>query len=144
MMAKHRKMMKNKCPEQTLQIKIQYCIQLRSSLATVVWNMSHILLSLFSCNCKSRTCRCVLWCLGEQCIKWWKGTKFKLCGGSKRSLHNRSSPTGYSAWDQGKHQGYPLWVAEWHESKRAGQIEHQAGAQDVNQAGQKQLWGADD
>ena len=110
-MAKQRKMMKNKCPEQTLQIKIQYCIQLRSSLATVVWNMSHILLSLFSCNCKSRTCRCVLWCLGEQCIKWWKGTKFKLCGGSKRSLHNRSSPTGYSAWDQGKHQGYPLWVA---------------------------------
>ena len=65
-------MMKNKCPEQTLQMKIQYCIQLRSSLATVVWNMSHILLSLFSCNCKSRTCRCVLWCLGEQCIKWWK------------------------------------------------------------------------
>ena len=52
-MAKHRKMMKNKCPEQTLQIKIQYCIQLRSSLATVVWNMSHILLSLFSCNCKA-------------------------------------------------------------------------------------------
>ena len=61
-----------------------------------------------------KTCRCVLQCLGEQCIKWWKATKFKLCGWRKRSLHNRSSSTGYSAWDQGKHQGYPPWVAQQH------------------------------
>ena len=45
-MRKHRKTMRNKCPEQTLQVKIQYCIQLRSSLTTMVL----ILLSLFSCN----------------------------------------------------------------------------------------------
>ena len=26
------------------------------------------------------TYRCMLQCLGEQCIKWWKATKLKLCG----------------------------------------------------------------
>ena len=31
-----------------------------------------------------KTCRCVLQCLGEQCIKWWKATKFKLCGWRKK------------------------------------------------------------
>ena len=68
------------------------------------------------------TCRCMLQCLGEQCIKWWKATKLKLCGQRKRSLHHRSSPSDSPASDQGKHQGYltgcsTTWVlkkqSEW-------------------------------
>ena len=51
-MRKHRKTMRNKCPEQTLQVRIQYCIQFRSSLATMMLNY-YILLSLFSCNYNS-------------------------------------------------------------------------------------------
>ena len=52
------------------------------------------------------TYRCMLQCLGEQCIKWWKATKLKLWGQRKRSLHHRSSPTDSPASDQGKRQGY--------------------------------------
>ena len=68
------------------------------------------------------TYRCMLQCLGEQCIKWWKATKLKLCGQRKRSLHYRSSPSDSPASDQGKHQGYltscsTTWVlkkqSEW-------------------------------
>ena len=68
------------------------------------------------------TYRCMLQCLGEQCIKWWKATKLKLCGQRKRSLHHRSSPSDSPASDQGKHQGYltgcsTAWVlkkqSEW-------------------------------
>ena len=68
------------------------------------------------------TCRCMLQCLGEQCIKWWIATKLKLCGQRKRSLHHRSSPTDSLASDQGKRQGYltgcsTTWVlknqSEW-------------------------------
>ena len=68
------------------------------------------------------TYRCMLQCLGEQCIKWWKATKLKLCGQRKRSLHHRSSPSDSPASDQGKHQGYltgcsTTWVlkkqSEW-------------------------------
>ena len=46
-MRKHRKTMRNKCPEQTLQVKIQYCVQLRSSLTTTVLNVLHTAFSLF-------------------------------------------------------------------------------------------------
>ena len=46
-MRKHRKTMRNKCPEQTLQVRIQYCIQLRSSLATMMFNVLHTAFSLF-------------------------------------------------------------------------------------------------
>ena len=46
-MRKHRKTMRNKCPEQTLQVKIQYCIQLRSSLTTMMLNVLHTAFSLF-------------------------------------------------------------------------------------------------
>ena len=46
-MRKHRKTMRNKCPEQTLQVKIQYCIQLRSSLTTMTLNVLHTAFSLF-------------------------------------------------------------------------------------------------
>ena len=68
------------------------------------------------------TCRCMLQCLGEQCIKWWIATKLELCGQRKRSLHHRSSPTDSLASDQGKRQGYltgcsTTWVlknqSEW-------------------------------
>ena len=68
------------------------------------------------------TYRCMLQCLGEQCIKWWKATKLKLCEQRKRSLHHRSSPSDSPASDQGKHQGYltgcsTTWVwkkqSEW-------------------------------
>ena len=68
------------------------------------------------------TYRCMLQCLGEQCIKWWKATKLKLWGQRKRSLHHRSSPTDSPASDQGKRQGYltgcsTTWVlknqSEW-------------------------------
>ena len=68
------------------------------------------------------TYRCMMQCLGEQCIKWWKATKLKLCGQRKRSLHHRSSPSDSPASDQGKHQGYltgcsTTWVlkkqSEW-------------------------------
>ena len=41
------KTMRNKCPEQTLQVRIQYCIQLRSSLATMMFNVLHTAFSLF-------------------------------------------------------------------------------------------------
>ena len=72
------------------------------------------------------TYRCMLQCLGEQCIKWWKATKLKLCGQRKRSLHHRSSPSDSPASDQGKHQGYltgcsTTWVlkkqSEWTSGK---------------------------
>ena len=43
----NRKTMRNKCPEQTLQVKIQYCIQLRSSITTMVLNVLHTAFSLF-------------------------------------------------------------------------------------------------
>ena len=68
------------------------------------------------------TYRCMLQCLCEQCIKWWKATKLKLCGQRRRSLHHRSSPSDSPASDQGKHQGYltgcsTTWVlkkqSEW-------------------------------
>ena len=45
------------------------------------------------------TYRCMLQCLGEQCIKWWKATKLKLCEQRKRSLHHRSSPSDSPASD---------------------------------------------
>ena len=105
-MRKHRKTMRNKCPEQTLQVRIQYCIQLRSSLATMMLNVLHTAFSLFPVITIAVTYRCMLQCLGEQCIKWWKATKLKLCGQRKRSLHHRSSPSDSPASDQGKHQGY--------------------------------------
>ena len=43
----NRKTVRNKCPEQTLQVKIQYCIQLRSSITTMVLNVLHTAFSLF-------------------------------------------------------------------------------------------------
>ena len=46
-MRKHRKTMRNKCSEQTLQVKIQYCIQLRSSLTTMVLNVLQTAFSFF-------------------------------------------------------------------------------------------------
>ena len=72
------------------------------------------------------TYRCMLQCLGEQCIKWWNATKLKLCEQRKRSLHHRSSPSDSPASDQGKHQGYltgcsTTWVlkkqSEWTSGK---------------------------
>ena len=42
-----RKMIRNRCPEQTLQVKIQYYIQLRSSLATMMWSVPHNTFSFF-------------------------------------------------------------------------------------------------
>ena len=116
------KTMRNKCPEQTLQVRIQYCIQLRSSLATMMLNVLQTAFSLFPVITIAVTYRCMLQCLGEQCIKWWKATKLKLCGQRKRSLHHRSSPSDSPASDQGKHQGYltgcsTTWVwkkqSEW-------------------------------
>ena len=116
------KTMRNKCPEQTLQVRIQYCIQLRSSLATMMLNVLYTAFSLFPVITIAVTYRCMLQCLGEQCIKWWKATKLKLCGQRKRSLHHRSSPSDSPASDQGKHQGYltgcsTTWVlkkqSEW-------------------------------
>ena len=70
------------------------------------------------------TYRCMLQCLGEQCIKWWKATKLKLCGQRKRSLHHRSSPSDSPASDQGKHQGYltgcsTTWVLKKQSEHRA-------------------------
>ena len=92
------------------------------------------------------TYRCMLQCLGEQCIKWWKATKLKLCGQRKRSLHHRSSPSDSPASDQGKHQGYltgcsTTWVLKKTVRMNIGQRHIW---KDVKQAQWNQLWGADD
>ena len=41
-MTKRKKMMRNKCSEKTLQVKIQCYVQLRSSLTAIMWNDPHI------------------------------------------------------------------------------------------------------
>ena len=144
-MRKHRKTMRNKCPEQTLQVRIQYCIQLRSSLATMMLNVLHTAFSLFPVITIAVTYRCMLQCLGEQCIKWWKATKLKLCGQRKRSLHHRSSPSDSPASDQGKHQGYHGLLNNLSIKKTVRMnIGQRHVWKDVKQAQWNQLWGADD
>ena len=108
-------------------------------------NVLYTAFSLFPVITIAVTYRCMLQCLGEQCIKWWKATKLKLCGQRKRSLHHRSSPSDSPASDQGKHQGYLTGCSTtWVLKKVRMNIGQTHVWKDVKQAQWNQLWGADD
>ena len=84
-MRKHRKTMRNKCPEQTLQVRIQYCIQFRSSLATMMLNY-YILLSLFSCNYNSSYIQMYAAMFGWAMYQMMESNKTQIVGAKEEKL----------------------------------------------------------